>query len=183
MNAELKPEKQGRLRALRTALAAGTLRSAHRMINALHPAEIALLIESLPPAQREVVWEFVDHELEGEVLVELNENVRSALMEGMDADELLAAAEDMELDDLADLVGDLPETVTQRLLKSMDLQDRKRLRTEDPERAISELVDSEAPRIDPLMPAHEVTQLFQDRDLVSAAVVNSDGRLLGRITI
>src|SRR5215213_2034201 len=249
MNAELKPEKQGRLRALRTALAEGTLRSAHRMINALHPAEIALLIESLPPAQREVVWEFVDHELEGEVLVELNENVRSALMEGMDADELLAAAEDMELDDLADLVGDLPETVTQRLLKSMDLQDRERLRTvlsfpedsagglmntdtvsvrpdvtvevvlrylrmrgelpektdslfvvdrrdrylgtvaltrlltEDPERAISELVDSEAPRIDPLMPAHEVTQLFQERDLVSAAVVNSDGRLLGRITI
>jgi magnesium transporter len=183
------------------------------------------------------------------VLVELNENVRSALMEGMDADELLAAAEDMELDDLADLVGDLPETVTQRLLKSMDLQDRERLRTvlsfpedsagglmntdtvsvrpdvtvevvlrylrmrgelpektdslfvvdrrdrylgtvaltrlltEDPERAVSELVDSEAPRIDPLMPAHEVTQLFQERDLVSAAVVNSDGRLLGRITI
>jgi magnesium transporter len=249
MNAELKPEKQGRLRALRSALAEGTLRSAHRMINALHPAEIALLIESLPPAQREVVWEFVDHELEGEVLVELNENVRSALMEGMDADELLAAAEDMELDDLADLVGDLPETVTQRLLKSMDLQDRERLRTvlsfpedsagglmntdtvsvrpdvtvevvlrylrmrgelpektdslfvvdrrdlylgtvaltrlltEDPERAVSELVDGEAPRIDPLMPAHEVTQLFQERDLVSAAVVNSDGRLLGRITI
>jgi magnesium transporter len=58
-----------------------------------------------------------------------------------------------------------------------------RLLTEDPERAVSELVDSEAPRIDPLMPAHEVTQLFQERDLVSAAVVNSDGRLLGRITI
>lgn len=249
MNAELKPEKQGRLRALRAALAEGTLRSAHRMINALHPAEIALLIESLPPAQREVVWEFVDHELEGEVLVELNENVRAALMEGMDADELLAAAEDMELDDLADLVGDLPETVTQRLVKSMDLQDRERLRTvlsfpedsagglmntdtvgvrpdvtvevvlrylrmrgelpektdslfvvdrrdrylgtvaltrlltEDPERVVDELVESEAPRIDPMMPAHEVTQLFQERDLVSAAVVNSDGRLLGRITI
>jgi len=249
MNAELKAEKAGRLRALRSALAAGTLRSAHRMINALHPAEIAALLESLPSAQREVVWEFVDHELEGEVLVELNENVRSALMEGMDAEELLAAAEEMEVDDLADLVGDLPETVTQRLLKSLDQQDRERLRTvlsfpadsagglmntdtvslrpdvtvevvlrylrmrgelpektdsvfvvdrrdrylgtvaltrlltEDPERMVAEIVESEAPRIDPAMPAHEVTQLFQDRDLVSAAVVSEDGRLLGRITI
>jgi len=249
MNAELKAEKAGRLRALRSALAAGTLRSAHRMINALHPAEIAALLESLPSAQREVVWEFVDHELEGEVLVELNENVRSALMEGMDAEELLAAAEEMEVDDLADLVGDLPETVTQRLLKSLDQQDRERLRTvlsfpadsagglmntdtvslrpdvtvevvllylrmrgelpektdsvfvvdrrdrylgtvaltrlltEDPERMVAEIVESEAPRIDPAMPAHEVTQLFQDRDLVSAAVVSEDGRLLGRSTI
>lgn len=250
MNAELKPaEKQGRLRALRTALAEGALRSAHRMINALHPAEIALLLESLPAAQREVVWEFVDHELEGEVLVELNENVRASLMEGMDAQELLAAAEDMELDDLADLVGDLPETVTRQLLKSMDHQDRERLSTvlsfpddsagglmntdtvsvrpdvtvevvlrylrmrgelpektdrlfvvdrndiylgtialtrlltEDPERPVVEMLESEAPRIDPLMPAHEVTQLFQDRDLVSAAVVNADGSLLGRITV
>jgi magnesium transporter len=249
MNAEIKPEKEGRLRALRAALAGGALRSAHRMINALHPAEIASLLESLPPAQREVVWEFVDHELEGEVLVELNENVRSALIEGMDAQELLAATENMELDDLADLVGDLPETVNQQLLRSLDSQDRERLSTvlsfpedsagglmntdtvsvrpdvsvevvlrylrmrgelpektdslfvvdrrdrylgtvaltrlltDDPERLIGEIVEGEAPRIDPRMPAHEVTQLFQERDLVSAAVVSEDGRLLGRITI
>ncbi len=249
MNAELKSEKESRLRALRAALGQGALRPAHRMINAMHPSEIALLIESLPAPQREMVWEFVDHELEGEVLLELNDNVRSALIEGMDADELLAAAEDMELDDLADLVGDLPETVTLQLLKSMDQQDRERLSTvlsypedsagglmntdtvslrpdvsvevvlrylrmrgelpektdslfvvdrhdrylgtialtrlltEDPERPVGEMVESEAPRIDPATPAHEVTQIFQDRDLVSAAVVSAEGRLLGRITI
>ena len=249
MNAEIKSEKESRLRALRAALGQGALRPAHRMINAMHPSEIALLIESLPAPQREMVWEFVDHELEGEVLLELNDNVRSALIEGMDADELLAAAEDMELDDLADLVGDLPETVTLQLLKSMDQQDRERLSTvlsypedsagglmntdtvslrpdvsvevvlrylrmrgelpektdslfvvdrhdrylgtialtrlltEDPERPVGEMVESEAPRIDPATPAHEVTQIFQDRDLVSAAVVSAEGRLLGRITI
>lgn len=249
MNAELKPEKENRLRALRAALGQGALRPAHRMINALHPSEIALLLESLPAAQREMVWEFVDHELEGEVLLELNDSVRSALIEGMDAAELLAAAEDMELDDLADLVGDLPETVTLQLLKSMDQQDRERLSTvlsfpedsagglmntdtvslrpdvsvevvlrylrmrgelpektdslfvvdrhdrylgtvpltrlltEDPERPVGEILEGEAPRIDPQMPAHEVTQLFQDRDLVSAAVVSAEGRLLGRVTI
>ena len=126
-NAELK--KEGRLSALRDALDSGTLRQAHRMVNALHPAEIALLLESLPPQQREVVWEFVDPELEGGVLVELNDGVRQALIEGMEAEELVAAAEGMEVDDLADLVGDLPETVTLQLLRAMDQQDRERLRT------------------------------------------------------
>jgi len=249
MNSRPKPEIEGRLRALRTALEQGTLRSAHRMVNALHPAEIALLLESLPPAQRELVWEFVDQELEGEVLVELNDTVRSGLIEGMDAEELVAAAEGMELDDLADLVADLPEAVTLQVLKSLDQQDRERLRTVlsypedsagglmntdtvsvrpdvtvevvqrylrmrgelpdktdslfvvdrydrylgtvslsrlitgDLEQLVTELLESEAPRIDPNMPAHEVAQLFEDRDLISAAVVNEAGRLLGRITI
>jgi magnesium transporter len=249
MNAQVKPEKEERLKALRAALDQGTLRSAHRMVNALHPAEIASLLQSLPRTQREVVWEFVDPELEGEVLVELNEAVRAELIQGMGADELLSAAEGMEVGDLAYLFADLPETVTQELLKSLDHQDRERLRTmlsfsddsagglmntdtvslradvtievvqrylrmrgelpektdslfvvdrydrylgtvpltrlltEDPEQLVGEIVQSEAPTIDPGMPAHEVAQLFQDRDLVSAAVVGSDGRLLGRITI
>ena len=249
MNAQLKPDKEGRLKALRAALGQGTLRSAHRMVNALHPAEVALLIESLPPAQRELVWDMVDPELEGEVLVELNESIRAGLIEGMEDEELLAVAEGMELDDLAHLVADLPETVTLQLLKSLDQQDRERLSTvlsfpddsagglmntdavslrpdvtvevvlrylrmrgelpektdrlfvvdrhdiylgtvpltrlliSDLELAVGELLESEAPRIDPETPAHDVSQLFQDRDLISAAVVSREGRLLGRITI
>jgi magnesium transporter len=250
MNAAvLTPVKERRLAALRAALGQGTLRSAHRMVNALHPAEIARLIEALPPAQREIVWDVVDPELEGEVLVELNENIRAQLMEGMDAEELAALTEGMELDDLADLVADLPETLTLQLLRSLDQQDRERLRTvlsfpedsagglmntdaislrpdvsvevvlrylrmrgelpektdrlfvvdrrdnylgtvpltrlltSEPDNDVGELVETEAPRIDPETPAHDVAQLFQDRDLVSAAVVSRDGRLLGRITI
>jgi magnesium transporter len=249
MNAQLKPKKESQLAALRAALGQGTLRSAHRMVNALHPAEIALLIESLPPAQRELVWDMVDPELEGEVLVELSEGIRAGLIEGMEDEELLAVAEGMDLDDLAHLVAELPETVTLQLLKSLDQQDRERLSTvlsfpddtagglmnmdtislrhdvtvevvlrylrmrgevpaktdrlfvvdrrdmylgtvpltrlltSDPDLPVGELVESEAPRIDPETPAHDVSQLFQERDLISAAVVSKEGRLLGRITI
>ena len=111
MEATRTPTKERRLAALRGALREGSWRGAARMVAAMHPAEIANLIESLPPAQREVVWNFVEPEVEGDVLVELSDGVREALIAGMDAEELLAAAEDMELDDLADLVGDLPEAV------------------------------------------------------------------------
>src|SRR4029450_6759943 len=105
----------------------GSWRGAARMVGAMHPAEIANLIESLPPAQREVIWNFVEPEIEGDVLVELSDEVRQSFIEEMNSEDLLAAAEGMEVDDLADLVGDLPETVMQQLVKSMDAQDRERL--------------------------------------------------------
>ena len=237
------------LGALREALTSGTLRPAQRMVAAMHPAEVASMLESLPPRQRELVWEFVDKEIEGDVLVELNENVRNELIEEMETAELVAAAKGMELDDLADLVRDLPETVTLQVLRSMDQRDRERLRnvlawpddsagglmntdtvsvrpdvtlevvlrylrmrgdlpprtdslfvvdrddrylgtigltriiTGDPDDAVGDSLDTDAPRIEPDTAAHEVAQLFQDRDLVSAAVVGREGKLLGRITV
>ena len=241
--------KELQLEALRATLDAGTLRPAQRMLTGLHPAEIALLLESVPPRQRELVWNMVDPELEGDVLLELSEGVRHELIEEMETEELVAAAEGMELDDLADLVRELPETVTMQVLRSMDQRDRERLRkvlsypedsagglmntdtvsvrpdvslevvlrylrmrgelpsrtdslfvvdrhdrylgtisltriiTGDPEDTVGDSLDTDAPRIEPDMPAHDVAQLFQERDLVSAAVVDSSGSLLGRITI
>ena len=56
--------KELRLGALREALTSGTLRPAQRMVAAMHPAEVASMLESLPPRQRELVWEFVDKEIE-----------------------------------------------------------------------------------------------------------------------
>ena len=120
--------KDTRLAALREALQAGTLRQAQRMVSTLHPAEIALLLESMPRRQRELVWELIDPELEGDVLIELNENIRQEFIQEMEAEELVAAAESLELDDLADLIGDLPEAVTRQVLRSMDQRDRERLR-------------------------------------------------------
>ncbi len=241
--------RQARLAALRAALGQGALRTAQRMVHALHPAEIAQLIESLPPAQREVVWEFVEPEVEGEVLIELGDNIRAGLIREMEPEELAAAAEHLEVDDLADLVADLPENLTRQLLKSMDQSDRERLNrvlawpedsagglmntdtvsvradasvevvlrylrmrgelpertdslfivdrrnrylgtvplarllTAEPEGSVADLLDMDSPRIAPELAAHEVARLFQDRDLVSAAVVDAEGQLLGRITV
>ena len=68
MSTELQQPNLIRLQALRQALDEGTRHKVHRQVNAMHPAEIASLLESLPPAQREVVWDLVDPELEGDVL-------------------------------------------------------------------------------------------------------------------
>ena len=242
-------DRGSRLAAIQAALAAGRLRGADRMVDALHPAEAALLLESLPPAKRALAWELVNQDAQGGVLVELSEEVRSELLAEMKPDEVIAAAEGLDVDDLADLLAELPEAVTQQVLRSMDHQDRVRLSavlafpedtagglmntdtvtvrpdvtlevvlrylrmraelpertdclfvvdrhdrylgalpvtrllTADPERIVSGEMDPEVAPILPTAPAADVARLFESRNLLSAAVVAADGRLLGRITV
>lgn len=103
-------DRGARFAAIQEALA-GSLRGADRMVAALHPGEVALLLESLPPQPRLLAWELVAPGTQGEVLVELSEEVRSELLEGMQAHELVAATEGLETDDLADLLAELPEAL------------------------------------------------------------------------
>jgi len=93
----------------------------------MHPAEIADTLESLPPIRRRILWELVDIELDGEVLMEVGEEVRVDLVRGMDQDELKAAVDQLDIDDLADFVQSLPETLTRDVLAGMRRADRKRL--------------------------------------------------------
>ena len=115
------------LRLLSDALDSGRLGPVRRLINTLAPAEIGNLLESLPPAKRVIVWGLVDAEDDGEVLVHVGDEVRESLLAEMDADEIIAAVEDLDIDDLADLVEDLPDTVIDEVLKSMDRENRERL--------------------------------------------------------
>ncbi len=112
---------------LRDRLTGGRLLSARRALRALNPPQTANLLESLPPRQRELVWEMVSPEAHGEVLLHVNDTVRTQLMRSMDIQELVAAADRLEIDDLADFVGDLPETVTQQILRVLDADDRAHL--------------------------------------------------------
>lgn len=115
------------LRLLEQALDSGRLGPVKRLVNTLSPAEIGNLLESLPPAKRQVVWGLVDAEDDGEVLVHVGEDVREDLLRAMDTDEIVAAAESLDIDDLADLFEDLPDTVIDEVLKSMDRENRERL--------------------------------------------------------
>jgi len=99
------------------------------LIGSLHPSEVARLLESLPLAERAVIWEMVGSNSGGDVLVELADEVRDRLIESMPPDQIVAALDGMELDDLADLVADFPEALTQEVLRSLDHQDRERLHT------------------------------------------------------
>ena len=183
-------DRGSRLAAIQAALAAGALRGADRMVDALHPAEIALLLESLPPAQRALVWELVDREVQGEVLVELSDEVRSELVAGMQPDELVAAAEGLAVDDLADLLAELPEAVTRQVLRSMDQQDRDRLSTvlAYPEDTAGGLMNTDTVTVRPDVPLDVVVRYVRMRGELPERtdclfVVDRDDRYLGALPL
>ena len=115
------------LQAVEELLESGTARQVEQMLQALHPAEIADLLESLPRPQRTLLWAHVPSDLDGEVLLEVGEDVRETLVEGMDTREVLAATEQLDIDDMADFVQSMPETVVREVLAGMDKQNRRRL--------------------------------------------------------
>lgn len=117
------------LRLLTGALDSDTLSQIKLQINELHPAEIANLLESIPPKNRRIVWDLINPELTGEILVEVNDEVRSGLIEHTEDEDLITAVGSLETDDLADIFEDLPHAVLHEVVRSMSNQDRRRLQS------------------------------------------------------
>ena len=246
---EAREHTKANLELLRNQLDGGRMRAARVMVNSLHPSEVARLVESLPLKKRAMLWEIVDPEIEGDVLVEVAEEVRDGLIEGMGTAELIAAADGMEVDDLADLLVDLPETVTNEVLQSLDKQDQERVQqvlaydeesagglmnvdivtvrpdvtlevvarylravgdipdatdsifvvsrddtyigslylsrllTNDPEEMVANIMSTDIMPIPANTSSSEVVWEFENRDLLSAPVVDDGFRVLGRITV
>ncbi len=237
------------LKVIGDALQTGTMQRARRILNALHPAEIANLLEALPHSQRSIVWNMLDHDDDGEILLNVGDEVRNGLIKLMDSDALVSATEGLEIDDLVDLLADLPDTVTKQALASMDHQDRLRVEavlsyaedtagglmntdtvtvrrdvtldvvlrylrtrgalpaatdslfvvdrydhyigtlplakvlTNKPTELVRDVMYDDIEAFEANTEATVVAKSFEDLDLVSAAVVDEDNRLIGRITI
>lgn len=94
------------------------------ILHELHPADVAGLLESLPQKERALVWHLAAPEEDGEVLLEVSDAVRETLIETMDQQELLAAVDDLDADELAELAADLPHEVVYEALKTRDEEER-----------------------------------------------------------
>ena len=118
---------QKTLDRLSTALDSGTFVDVRRMLNGLSPADVAHLLESSPPKFRQILWQMVDVEQEGEVLGELPDELQADFLRDMEAAEVAQITEGLEDDDVADILQQLPDRVTREVLNAMDQQDRARL--------------------------------------------------------
>ena len=237
------------LQRLMTSLGASLYEEAISQFSGLHSAEIARLLEAIPPKVRVQLWLNIDASTQGDILKDLSEDVQSQLLSKMDVDSIVKATEGLDMDDLADIVPHLPESALHNLLLTLDHKHRDHLKRvlsypEDSagglmnidmitvrddvtvrtvirylrllkkmpidtdqvfvvDRAykyigaihISTLLTNEAEQnINPLisktlkpiladMSENEVANLFEQRNLISAPVVDGNNQLIGRITI
>ena len=228
---------------------AGALDDSRVLLKSLRPQEAANLLEASPPKVREFLWDLLDDDISNQVLQHLGEDVRADFLEGMDTAQLLAAADDLDTDDLADLLQELPDAIAMQVLDSMSAADRARveavmsfpedsagglmntdaitvqprhaldivlrylrlrkdlpettdalvvvnsrdeyvgmlpiarLLTSDPSVRVREVMDTDAHAIPVDTSDTEVARIFSAGDLVSAPVIDADGKLMGRITI
>lgn len=220
-----------------------------RKLDELHPADIAHILEALPLDDRLTLWQLVKAERDGDILLEVSDAVRESLIADMDDHELLAAAKEMDADELADLAPELPRDVIHELMESLDAQQRERVRSvlsyeedqvgalmdfemvtirddvalevvlrylrrlkelpghtdklfvvdydgilkgvlpikrllvNDPEKEVAEVMATDPVSFHPDEDAYDAAQAFERYDLVSAPVVDKNGKLIGRLTI
>lgn len=249
---DIAPESnQATLERVNLALSQGAIARARQLLNEdLSAPDIAHLLSSVPPKQRQVLWNLVDaDDLAADVLSYLGEEERADIVSRLGPEELANLIESFEFDDKVDLLQELPESVIEEVLLSMDSQDRQRVEDvlsyeydsagglmntdvvtvrpditvdvvlryirryrelppmtdnlwvvnrrdqfigqvpistiliSEPSTTVREIMETE---VEPLLVTtheDEVAQRFERLDLVSAPVVNAEGKLLGRITI
>ena len=212
-------------------------------------SEIAHVLESSPPDQRKLLFSLLETSEEGDVLADVGEEIQQDLISGISNEELSEAVKELELDEVVDILQNLPEERMQSILSKMSLRDRNRIeeglvypddtaggllntdvlsvrpdhtvevvtrylreQKELPENTdkifvvskddkylgeilINKIITSEvserienliSPKVDPILVTEsdrDVATIFERNNLISAAFVNNNGELLGRITI
>ncbi|MEZ5583544.1 MAG: hypothetical protein R3F37_13070 [Candidatus Competibacteraceae bacterium] len=94
---------------------------------ALHPAEIADLLEMPTTGGTQSRLGVSGAETSGEVLLHVNAMRPAGTDSGNGAGGFAGCHGGLDLDDLADILPDLPDAVSRELLHSMDMQNRQRL--------------------------------------------------------
>jgi magnesium transporter len=101
------------------------LKIAYEGLSKLHPADIADIVEDLPPAEREAVFETIDEQVAAEALEEIDPKVQVRIVESLDSNRAADIVEEMDPDAAADLLGDLPEDRSGQILKEMEPEERQ----------------------------------------------------------
>ena len=107
-----------------SALASGNRVNLTEVLEPLHPADIADLIEQLSTTDRARFIRLYDKEFYGEILAEIDEHIREEVISELSPDVLAEAVRDLESDDVVDLVEDLEEEQKETILGALDEGDR-----------------------------------------------------------
>ena len=220
-----------------------------QLLDRLHSADVAHILEALPQEDRLTIWNLVKAEHDGEILLEVSDAVRETLIAAMAGHELVAATGQLDADEIADLAPDLPRSVIDDVFRSLPVEEREQLRAamsypedsvgalmdfdmvtiredvtlevvlrylrrldelpghtdqlfvvdrdehlkgvlplnrllvSDPVTEVAAVMSTEMLKLRPDDKAQQVAHAFERYDLVSASVVDVEGRLVGRVTV
>ena len=160
------------------------------LLATLRPSEIAGVLEASTPAPRRIIWGLVDEEVRNQSLQYLQDDVRAEFLEAMDTAQLVAVADDLDTDDFADILQQLPATITDQVLENLDSRDRARVESvlSYPEDSAGGLMNTDTITVRPRHAAELVLRYLRlRRDLPATTdaliVVNSRDEYLGMLPL
>ena len=98
-------------------------------LDELHPSETANLLESLPPEKRKVLWSIIPEGQQGEILTVMRDEARTAIIDNMEQSQLVTAVGAMTPNEMAEVLEELPNDLSDTILQALDEDHRKRLDT------------------------------------------------------
>ena len=167
-----------------------SLNQIRRLLNKMSPSEIAHMLESSPPKQRNFLFSLLKTEEEGDVLFELGEEIQQDLVSNISNEELTEAVKELELDEIVDILQNLPEERMNKILSNMSLVDRKRIEIglTFPDNTAGGLLNTDVISVRPSNSIKEVISYLRDQgDLPENTdkifVVNQENEYLGELSI
>ncbi|HDR29539.1 magnesium transporter [Rhodovulum sp.] len=124
------PEEEGyaldnrTVSAILLAVAAGDSARLAALLEQLHPADIADLLEQVDSGKRREILLMGGRQFDGEVLSELDEGLREEVIAFLPPDVLAEAVRDLESDDVVDLIEDLEQPQQEAILDALEVADR-----------------------------------------------------------
>ena len=160
------------------------------LLASLRPSEVAGVLEANTPATRRIIWGLVDEEVRNQSLQYLQDDVRAEFLEAMDTAQLVAVADDLDTDDFADILQQLPTTITDQVLENLDSRDRARVESvlPYPEDSAGGLMNTDTITVRPRHAVELVLRYLRlRRDMPAATdaliVVNSRDEYLGMLPL
>ena len=106
------------------AVAHEDVKTLHLLLDPLHPADIADLLEQVSEGLRRRLLHMWKGGIGGDVLSELDDSIREDIIDGLNATELADAVRDLDLDNVVDLLEDLDEPQQKAILNALNGAER-----------------------------------------------------------
>ena len=113
-----------RIAAILAAVEAQDAHQVNTLLEPVHPADIADLLEQISDTERAALMALWQGSIDGDILAELDENIREDIIESLNPAQLAVAVRDMDSDDVVDLVEDLDEPQQEAVLEALEDAER-----------------------------------------------------------
>ena len=104
------------------------LNISNKLLEEMHPADLADIVENLGPDDREAIFETIDSEVAAETLSEIDPDIQASILESLETEKAAHIVEEMSPDQAADVLAELEEETSEEILEEMQHEEKTELR-------------------------------------------------------